>query len=167
MLHQGDLHKKFKENNLANVNFLKLLTKKNSLECFHQLTAFQQRRGIHRNFVKKSTCKQSGLFDHQNFVEKGKQKHRGYFDERNYIGKSTWKQGGFFDYQNYIKKSTWKRRGFFHHRNYIEKSTWKQYGFVDKKNYIEKVRGNDVEIRRNLVFDISTYYPRRIDVDST
>ena len=50
-----------------------------------------------------------------------------------------WKQGGFFDHQNDIDKSTWKRRGFF-----------------DQRNYIEKVRENDVEIRPNLVFDIST-----------
>ena len=34
-LHQGDLLKEFKENNLAKVNFLKLLTKENLLECFH------------------------------------------------------------------------------------------------------------------------------------
>ena len=31
----------------------------------------------------------------------------------------------------------------------------------------KKVLGNHVEIRRNLVFDVSTQYPRRIDVDST
>ena len=35
VLHQGDLVKKFKENNLAKVNFLNLLTKEKSLECFH------------------------------------------------------------------------------------------------------------------------------------
>ena len=37
MLHQGDLLKKFKENNLAKVNFLKLLTKENSLKCVMSL----------------------------------------------------------------------------------------------------------------------------------
>ena len=31
----------------------------------------------------------------------------------------------------------------------------------------QKVRGNDVEIRRNLVFDVSTYYRRRNEFDST
>ena len=67
-----------------------------------------------------------------------------------------WKQGGFFDHRNYIKKSMWKRRGFFDHRNYSEKSTWKRRGFFDQRNYIEKVRGNDLEIRRNLVFDVLT-----------
>ena len=36
-----------------------------------------------------------------------------------------------------------------------EKSTWKQQGFFDQRNSIEKVRGNDVEIRRNLVFHLS------------
>ena len=51
---------------------------------------------------------------------------------------------------------TWKQGGFFHHRNYIEKSMWKQRGFFQHRNYFEKVRGNDVEIRRNLVFDVST-----------
>ena len=54
------------------------------------------------------------------------------------------------------KKSTWKQRGFFDHRNYVEKSTWKRSGFLDHQNYIEKERGNDVEIRRDLVFDVST-----------
>ena len=49
-----------------------------------------------------------------------------------------------------------KQRGFFDHRNYIEKSTWKPRGFFDQQNHIEKVRGNDVETRRNLVFDVST-----------
>ena len=33
---------------------------------------------------------------------------------------------------------------------------WKPRGFFDQRNYIENVRGNDVEIRRNLVFDVST-----------
>ena len=42
------------------------------------------------------------------------------------------------------------------HRNYVEKSMWKRRGFFDQRNYIEKVRGNDVEIRQNLVFDVST-----------
>ena len=36
-LHQGDLLEKFKETNLAKVSFLKLLTKDNLLEYFHQL----------------------------------------------------------------------------------------------------------------------------------
>ena len=34
-LHQGDLLEKFKEEDLAKVSFLKLLTKKNLLEYFH------------------------------------------------------------------------------------------------------------------------------------
>ena len=38
----------------------------------------------------------------------------------------------------------------------IERSTWKRRGFFDQRNYIEKVRGNDVEIRQNLVLDVST-----------
>ena len=67
-----------------------------------------------------------------------------------------WKQRGFFDQRNYIEKIKWKQRRFFDQRNYIEKSTWKQHGFFDQRNYIEKVRGSDVEIRRNLVFDVST-----------
>ena len=66
------------------------------------------------------------------------------------------KQRGFFDHRNYIEKSTWKQRGFFDHRNYIDKSTWKLRRFFDHQNYMEKVRGNDLEIRRNLVFDVST-----------
>ena len=49
----------------------------------------------------------------------------------------------------------WKQRQFFDHRNYIEKSMWKQRGFFDRQNYMEKVRGNYVEIRQNLVFDVS------------
>ena len=66
------------------------------------------------------------------------------------------KQRGFFDHRNYIEKSTWKQCGFFDQRNYIEKSTRKPRGFFDQRNHIEKVRGNDVETRRNLVFDVST-----------
>ena len=115
-------YKKFKENNLAKVISLKLLTKENLFECFHQFATYQKRRRIlvHPNFVEKSTCKQSGFFDHQNYLEKSKQKHRGYFDQRNYIVKSTWKRG-FFDQRNYTRKSRWKQRGFFDHRNYLEK----------------------------------------------
>ena len=67
-----------------------------------------------------------------------------------------WKPREFFDQRNYIEKSTWKPRGFFDQRNYIGKSTWKPPGFFDRRNYIEKVRGNDVEIHQNLVFDVST-----------
>ena len=33
---------------------------------------------------------------------------------------------------------------------------WKRRGFLDQRNYIEKVRRNDVKIRRNLVFDLTT-----------
>ena len=78
-----------------------------------------------------------------------------------------WKQCGFFDQRNYIEKSTWKQSGFFDQQNYAKKGTWKRRGYFDQRNYIEKVRGNDVEIRRNVVFNISTENPRRIDVDST
>ena len=49
-----------------------------------------------------------------------------------------------------------EKRGFFDHRNYIEKSTWKQRGFLAQQKYIKKKCGNDVEIRRNLVFDVLT-----------
>ena len=62
---------------------------------------------------------------------------------------------GSFDHRNYIEKNLWKQRGSFNHRNYIENSSWKQRGFFDQGNYIEKVRGNDVEIRRNLVLNVS------------
>ena len=48
-------------------------------------------------------------------------------------------------------KTTW----VFRRQNYIAKSTWKQRGFLDQQNYVEKVRGNDSEIRRNLLFDKS------------
>ena len=77
------------------------------------------------------------------------------------------KKRGYFDQWNYVEKSKWKRRGFFDQRNYVEKSTFKQHGFFDEQNYIKKVRGNDVEIRRNLTFDVSMWYRRWIDVDST
>ena len=66
-----------------------------------------------------------------------------------------------------MEESVWKQRRFFSHRNYVKKSTWKRGGFFDQRNYIEKIRGNDAEIRRNLVFDVSMYYRRRIDLDST
>ena len=76
---------------------------------------------------------------------------------RNFVEESTCKQRGLFDRQNYIEKSKWKQSGFFDHRSYAEKRTWKRLGFFDQRNYIEKVCRNDVEIRRNLVFDISIY----------
>ena len=41
-----------------------------------------------------------------------------------------------------------------HRKKYVE--TTKRREFFDQRNYIEKVRGNDVEIRRNLVFDVPT-----------
>ena len=81
--------------------------------------------------------------------------------------KSKWKQRGYFDYWYYIKKSAWKQRRFFDHWNYIDKSTWKKRGFLDQRNYIEKVRRNYVEIRRNLVFDVSAWFRSQIDVDLT
>ena len=56
----------------------------------------------------------------------------------------------------------WKQRRFLENQNHMEKSTRKQRGFFDQRNYIQKVRGNEVEIRRNLVFEVST-----IDVIST
>ena len=74
------------------------------------------------------------------------------------------KQSGLFNHRNYIEKSTWKQRRFFYHQNYIEKSTWKRRGFFNQRNYIEEVRGNDVKICQNLIFDVSTQHPRRIDV---
>ena len=39
-LHQGALLEKFKENNLRKIGFLKLLTKKNLLGCFHELKTY-------------------------------------------------------------------------------------------------------------------------------
>ena len=66
-----------------------------------------------------------------------------------------------------LKKTKWKQRGFFDQRNYIEKSTWKNRGFFDQRNYMEKVRENDVEVRRNLVLNISRQCLHIIDVDLT
>ena len=37
--------------------------------------------------------------------------------------------------------------------------------FFDEPSYIEKVRGNDMEIRRNLVFDVSPSNRRLFDVE--
>ena len=37
-LHQGDSLEKYKEDNLAKANCLKLQTQENLLKCFHQLT---------------------------------------------------------------------------------------------------------------------------------
>ena len=114
--------------------------------------------------VQKNTWKQRRFFGHPNYIAKSTWKQRGIFDHRNYTDKSTWKQQGFFEHRNYIEKSTWKQRGFFDHRNYIEKITWKRSGFLDHRDYIEKVCGNDVEIRRNLVFDVSTWIRRGVPV---
>ena len=78
------------------------------------------------------------------------------FAYRNFVEKSTCKQCGFFDHQTSVKKSKWKQRRFSEHRNNIEKSTWEKRRFFGQQNYIEKVRGNDIEIHRNLVFNVST-----------
>ena len=84
------------------------------------------------------------------------QNRRQIFAHQNFVGKSTCKQRGFFNHQNYVGKSTWKQHRFFDQQNYTEKNTWKRRGFFDQQNYIEKVRGNDLEICLNLVFNIST-----------
>ena len=61
----------------------------------------------------------------------------------------------FFDHQNYTEKKV--------HCNNVDVSTMKirpnkvrgqDMVLIAQRNYIEKVRGNDVEIRRNLVFDV-------------
>ena len=132
----------FKVKNLAKASFFKLLTKQNLLECFHislQLDQKQRRISARQNFVEKNTCKQ-----------------RGFFDQRNYTKINTWKQCKFFDHRNYVEKSAWKRRGFLDLPYNSEKSTWKWHRFFDQRNYIKKVRRNVVEIRLNLVLDIST-----------
>ena len=100
-------------------------------------------------------------------------KQHGFFDQRNYTNKirgnnvdfpaieitSKKVRGNNVDFLS-SKITLIKVRGnnvyFSTIEIYIEKSTWKQCGFFDHRNYIEKVRGNDVEIRRNLVFDVST-----------
>ena len=51
-------------------------------------------------------------------------------------------------------KGTLKPRGFFDQRNFTKKSTWKRRGYFDLRKYTEKVRGNDLEFRQNLVFDV-------------
>ena len=66
-----------------------------------------------------------------------------------------------------LKKTKWKQRGFFDQRNYIEKSTWKKRGFFDQRNYMEKVHENDVEIRRNLVLNISRQCRQIMEVGFT
>ena len=54
-------------------------------------------------------------------------------------------------YVKYVE-TTW----IFQLSNYVEKGTWKGRWFFDQQNYIKKVHGNDVQIRRNLAFDVST-----------
>ena len=46
--------------------------------------------------------------------------------------------------------------GILDHQNYTERSKWKRPEFFDQRYYIEKVRGNDMEVRQNLVFNVST-----------
>ena len=53
------------------------------------------------------------------------------------------------------RKNTWNERGFFDHRNLPRKGTRKRRGFFNQGNYIDKVHGHDVEVRQNLVFDIT------------
>ena len=42
----GGLLEKFKVSNLANINFLKLVTKENLIEAFHKLATYQKGRRI-------------------------------------------------------------------------------------------------------------------------
>ena len=62
----------------------------------------------------------------------------------------------FFARRHFVEKNTWKRLGFFNHRNYVEKCTWNRRELFEKRNHIKKVCANYVEIRRNLIFDVST-----------
>ena len=118
----------------------------------------------------KRTRKQQGFYDHQNYIEKStskknlniltskitQKKVRGKyvdnFDQWDYVKKSRWKQHGFFDQRNCTEKSTWKQREFFDHRKMYVETTWI---FQSAKLY-QKIHVNDVEIRQNLVLDIST-----------
>ena len=60
-------------------------------------------------------------------------------------------------------ETTWVfRPEKFHRKKYVKKS-----GFFDQRNYMEKVRENDVEVRRNLVLNISRQCLHIIDVDLT
>ena len=52
-------------------------------------------------------------------------------------------------------KKAWENNMVFSTSNYIAKSMWKSRRFLDQQNYVKKVRGNDSEIRRNLLFDKS------------
>ena len=71
MLHQGDFLKAFKENNLAKVNFLKLLTTENPLERSLAYNLPKTKPNSSK-LSRKRACNQSGFFDHQNYVEKSK-----------------------------------------------------------------------------------------------
>ena len=55
----------------------------------------------------------------------------------------------------------------FSTREISSKKVRKKSGFFDQRNYMEKVRENDVEVRRNLVFNISRQCRHIIDVDLT
>ena len=162
MLYQGDLLKKFKESNLAKVSFLKLLLKKNPLECFHQLTAYQQRRRIHRNFVEKGMCKQSGLFDHQNQVEKV---------SRNIVDISM--------KEITLKKARGSKVDFWTIEITSKKVRRNNFDFLTIEITSKKARGNDVdfsiskitlkmyvEMTWKFVEIQSSTYPRNIHVES-
>ena len=56
---------------------------------------------------------------------------------------------------------------YFLTREITSKKVRKKSGFFDQRNYMEKVRENDVEVRRNLVFNISRQCRHIIDVDLT
>ena len=70
--------------------------------------------------------------------------------------------------KEYVETTLIFRPSKLHRKKYMEitwifgpaklrqKSAWKQRGFFGHRNYIEKVCGNDVEIHRNLVIDVST-----------
>ena len=77
---------------------------------------------------------------------------RGLFVEISSIlkGESTW----IFGTEKLHRKKCVETRWIFRPSKYVKRGTWKRREFFDQRNYIEKVQGNDVEIRRNLAFDV-------------
>ena len=69
------------------------------------------------------------------------------------------------DRKKYVEKTWIFQPAKLHQEKYVEATRSFRQGKLYRKRYVEttlvfrspKLRGNDVEIRRNLVFDVSTY----------
>ena len=96
------------------------------------------------------------IFQTSKYIEKTTLKKSGYFEQRNYTKKVRENNVDFPTIEITPKIVCENGLSFWTIEITSKKSTWKRRGFFDQQNYVAKIRGKDVEIRQNLVFDVST-----------